>query len=77
MLDKIMEITAEQLQVNKAELKPETDFKKDLQADSLDLFELISELESEYDIEIETEELEQLTTIQAVADYLTKKGITE
>ncbi len=77
MLDKIMEITAEQLQVNKEELKPETDFKKDLQADSLDLFELISELESEYDIEIETEELEQLTTIQAVADYLTKKGITE
>lgn len=77
MLDKIMEITAEQLQVNKAELKPETDFKKDLQADSLDLFELISELESEYDIEIETEELEQLTTIQAVVDYLTQKGITE
>lgn len=77
MLDKIMEITAEQLQVNKEELKPETDFKKDLQADSLDLFELISELESEYDIEIETEELELLTTIQAVVDYLTKKGITE
>lgn len=77
MLDKIMEITAEQLQVNKEELKPETDFKKDLQADSLDLFELISELESEYDIEIETEELEQLTTIQAVVDYLTQKGITE
>lgn len=77
MLDKIMEITAEQLQVNKEELKPETDFKKDLQADSLDLFELISELESEYDIEIETEELEQLTTIQAVVNYLTQKGITE
>ena len=77
MLDKIIEITAEQLHVDTADLKATTNFKEDLGADSLDLFELVSELESEYDIEIETEELEKLTTVQAVIDYLTAKGITE
>lgn len=77
MLEKIIEITAEQLHVDTADLKATTNFKEDLGADSLDLFELVSELESEYDIEIETEELEKLTTVQAVIDYLTAKGITE
>lgn len=77
MLEKIIEITAEQLHVDAADLKATTNFKEDLGADSLDLFELVSELESEYDIEIETEELEKLTTVQAVIDYLTAKGITE
>lgn len=77
MLERIIEITAEQLHVDAKDLSLETSFKDDLGADSLDLFELVSELESEYDIEIETEELEKLTTIKAVVDYLKGKGITE
>lgn len=77
MLERIIEITAEQLHVDAKDLSLETSFKDDLGADSLDLFELVSELESEYDIEIETEELEKLTTIKAVVEYLKGKGITE
>lgn len=77
MLERIIEITAEQLHVEAADITIDTNFKEDLGADSLDLFELVSELESEYDIEIETEELQKLTTVKAVVDYLAAKGITE
>lgn len=77
MLERIIEITAEQLHVEAADITIDTNFKEDLGADSLDLFELVSELESEYDIEIETEELQNLTTVKAVVDYLEAKGITE
>lgn len=77
MLEKLIEIVAEQLQVEETEVKPETDFKEDLRADSLDLFELVMALEEEYDVEIPTEDLEKLTTVQAVLDYLKQKGIEE
>ena len=56
-------------------LTAETSFKEDLGADSLDLFELVTNLEDEYEIEIPSEELENLTTVGAVADYLKSKGI--
>ena len=77
MLEKLIEIVAEQLHVEETEVKPETDFKEDLRADSLDLFELVMVLEEEYDVEIPTEDLEKLTTVQAVLDYLKQKGIEE
>ena len=75
--EKLIEIVAEQLHVEETEVKPETDFKEDLRADSLDLFELVMALEEEYDVEIPTEDLEKLTTVQAVLDYLKQKGIEE
>ena len=75
MLEKLISIVAEQLHVDEAKVKPETDFKADLGADSLDLFELVTALEEEYNVEIPAEELEQLTTVQAVIDYLEGKGI--
>lgn len=77
MLEKLIEIVAEQLHVEETEVKPETDFKEDLRADSLDLFELVMALEEEYDVEIPTEDLEKLTTVQVVLDYLKQKGIEE
>ena len=77
MLEKLIEIVAEQLHVEETEVKPETDFKEDLRADSLDLYELVMALEEEYDVEIPTEDLEKLTTVQAVLDYLKQKGIEE
>ncbi len=76
-MEKLIEIIAEQLHVEKEEIRPESDFKEDLHADSLDLFELVTALEDEYDIEIPTEDLEKLTTLQAVMDYLKDKGIEE
>ena len=74
MLEKLMSIVAEQLNVEEEEVRPETDFRKDLGADSLDLFELVSALEEEYDVEIPSEELEKLNPVQAVVDYLEEKG---
>lgn len=75
MLEKLISIVAEQLHVEETGIKPETDFKADLSADSLDLFELVMALEEEYDVEIPNEDLEKLTTVQAVVDYLKEKGI--
>ena len=75
MFEKIRDLVAEQLGVNKDDIKPESRLKEDLNADSLDLFELIMSLEEEYSTEIPTDELENLTTIQSVIDYLGAKGI--
>ena len=77
MLEKIKEMVAEQLNVDAAEITETTSFKDDLGADSLDLFELVMALEEEYEIEIPSEELENLTTVGSVADYLKSKGIEE
>ena len=48
---------------------------EDLGADSLDLFELVTNLEEEYNIEIPAEELENLTTVGKVIDYLKSVNI--
>ena len=51
--------------------------KEDLGADSLDLFELVMALEDEYSVDIPSEELQELTTVGAVIDYLKTKGVEE
>lgn len=60
MLEKMKPIIAEQLNVNEAEIKPETKFKDDLGADSLDLFEMVMALEEEFGIEIHQRILKRL-----------------
>ena len=75
MLEKMKEIIAEQLNVEAEVIKPESSFKEDLGADSLDLFELVMALEDEYSVEIPSEDLEKLTTVQQVMDYLKAKGV--
>ena len=77
MLEKMKEMVADQLNVDAAELTAETSFKDDLGADSLDLFELVMALEEEYNVEIPSEDLEKLTTVGAVMDYLKSKGVEE
>ena len=70
MLEKIKALLAEELGVNADEITAETSFKEDLGADSLDLFELVTNLEEEYNIEIPEEQLEEMTTVGKVIDYL-------
>ena len=77
MLEKIKEMVAEQLNVDAADITEETSFKEDLGADSLELFELVSNLEDEYEIEIPSEELEKITTVGAVVEFLKAKGVEE
>lgn len=75
MLEKMKEIIAEQLSTEKDSIKLESRFKEDLGADSLDLFELIMALEDEYSIEIPSEDLENLLTVNDVIEYLKGKGV--
>ena len=77
MLEKMREIIAEQLSCDEGEINLETSFKDDLGADSLDLFELVMALEDEYSVEIPAEELESLTTVGAVMNYLKDKGVED
>ena len=77
MLEKMREIIAEQLNCDAESIQPETSFKEDLGADSLDLCELVMALEDEYSVEIPAEELQELTTVGAVMDYLKKIGVEE
>ena len=72
MLEKVKEIVAENLGADINTLTEETSFKDDLGADSLDLFEMVMALEEEYGKEIPTEDLEMLTTIGEVVEYLNK-----
>ena len=77
MLEKMKEMVADQLNVDAAEITAETSFIVDIGADSLDLFELVMALEEEYNVEIPSEDLEKLTTVGAVMDYLKSKGVEE
>lgn len=75
MFEKIKEIVAEQLSCNEEEITMGTSFKDDLGADSLDLFELVMALEEEYDVEIPSEDLANINTVEDVVNYLKDKGI--
>ena len=77
MLEKMKEMIADQLSVDEDKITLESNFKDDLDADSLDLFELVMALEEEYGIEIPSEELESLTTVSAIIDYLKAHGVEE
>jgi acyl carrier protein len=67
--NKIKHIVADQLGVGEDEIKLETSF-EDLNADSLDIVELIMALEEEFDIEIPDEDAEKMTTVGAAVDYV-------
>ena len=71
------ELIAEQLGIDAENITPEKSLKEDLNADSLDLFELVTNLEDTYEIEIPAEDLERMITVQDVIDYLKNKGIDE
>ena len=75
MLEKMKEIIADQLSVDADTITEASKFKEDLGADSLDLFELVMALEDEYSVEMPAEDLEKLTSVGEVMDYLKAKGV--
>lgn len=77
MLEKMKEIIADQLGVSEDEVTLEASFKEDLDADSLDLFELVMALEEEYDVEIPSDDLAELNTAGDVINYLKDKGVED
>lgn len=70
MFEEIRKIVAENLGVDEAVITEDSSFKDDLNADSLDLFEMVMALEEAYRIEIPSEDLEQLGTISDVMNYI-------
>lgn len=70
MLEKVKEIVAESLNVEESTLSETTSFKEDLGADSLDLFEMVMAFEEAFEVEIPSEDLEQITTVGDVVKYI-------
>ena len=70
MLEKVKEIVAESLNVEESTLSETTSFKEDLGADSLDLFELVMAFEEAFEIEIPSEDLEEIKTVGDVVSYV-------
>ena len=75
MSEKMKSIIAEQLNSDASEITLESSFKDDLNADSLDLFEMVMALEDNYGVEIPSEDLEKLLTVGDVVNYLKDKGV--
>ncbi len=75
MFEKIRDIIAEQLSLDPSEITEESSFKDDLEADSLDLYELVMAIEQEYDLEFPQEDLDSVQTVKDIIDYLAAKGI--
>ena len=73
--EKVKEIIVDTLSCEEEKVTLEASLTEDLGADSLDLFELVMALEDEYNVEIPAEELNDLTTVGSVVDYLKTKGI--
>jgi acyl carrier protein len=70
ILAKIQEIAADRLGVDESDITPDASFREDLEADSLDLVELIMELEEQFGMEIPDEEAEKITTVEEAVDYV-------
>ena len=75
VFEKVKGIIVEQLGVADTAVTLEASFIDDLGADSLDIVELVMALEDEFNVEIPSEELQNIKTVQDVADYLTSKGV--
>ena len=70
VLERVGKIVAEQMGVDKAKIAAETSFVNDLGADSLDIVELVMELEDEFDVSIPDEDAEKIQTIGQAVKYI-------
>lgn len=77
MKDRILEIIAEQFHVNVEDLEEDTNFVDDLNVDSIELLELVMAIEDEFDIELDDDVLENITTVGDVLDFIDEKNIHE
>ena len=68
--EKIRDIISDQLSISKDRITLDTSFADDLGADSLDLFQIISELEEEFNMEFSNEAAESIKTVSDAVDYI-------
>ena len=82
ILERVKKIIVNQLGVEEGEVKPESSFVDDLNADSLDLVELVMSLEEVFSsegkrLEIPDEDAEKIKTVQDAVDYIKEQGIED
>ncbi|MBU87724.1 MAG: acyl carrier protein [SAR202 cluster bacterium] len=82
VLDRVREITADKLSTNLESIKPESSFTEDLEADSLDVVELIMAIEEEFGsdeepLEISDEDAEKILTVNDAVNYLKENGVSD
>ncbi len=70
VMEKVRDIIAERLDVKRSEVVPSASFIDDLNADSLDIVELVMGIEKDFDIEIPDDEAEKIRTVQDAVDYI-------
>jgi acyl carrier protein len=70
MYERLKKIVVEQLGVDEADVKPEASFVDDLNADSLDLVELIMSLEEEFGMEISDDDAEKIKSVGDAQEYI-------
>lgn len=70
VFETVKKIIVDRLDVDEASVTMEASFKDDLGADSLDIVELVMELEDEFDLEISDEDAEKITTVGEVVNYI-------
>ena len=70
VMAKVRDHLAAELEVEPAEITPETRFKDDLDADSLDLYELVMELEDSYGITVSEEDASRIETVGDAVDFV-------
>ena len=70
VLDQVKQILVQQLGVDEDQVTPEASFQDDLDADSLDLVELIMELEDQFGVKISDEEAQGIKTVDQAVDYI-------
>ncbi len=73
LYEKVKEIVVRELSVPENQVTETATFQGDLNADSLDVVELVMAFEDEFDVEIPDEEAEKITTVKEAVDYLEKK----
>jgi acyl carrier protein len=73
ILAKLKPVIAEQLGVDESDVKEDASFTEDLNADSLDLVELIMSLEEQFQLQISDEDAEKITTVGEAVDYIYEK----
>jgi acyl carrier protein len=70
VFETVKKIIVDRLDVDEASVTMEASFKDDLGADSLDIVELVMELEDEFDLEISDEDAEKITSVGEVVNYI-------